>query len=202
MGCFDFGYNISMNILYTYQLNGNLAYLPRLFTHIQAISAQMTTKPLLLDLGASCHSSLWHCDVTEGRSMLIVLDAMGYHGANIVNLLTTTSYLKLKDQVTLALVDENAPQQIMNTTLAIKPIPVTNTSLKICITPTDTTGWRDGWLHFGKIAGDEIGIVQIDGDTIHHSITKIPANTAPNPIISGVVDFVLAEARLYQNKKK
>lgn len=202
MGCFDFRYNVDMNILYTYQLNGNLAYLPRLFTHIQAISAQMTTKPLLLDLGGSCQSSAWHCDVTEGRSTLIVLDAMGYHGANIVNLLTPTSYLKLKDQVSLALVDENLPQWVQDTTLAIAPVLITGRTLNICLTPGDITGWRNGWLYLGKIASDELGIVQIDEGTIHHHSEKIPANTIPNPTISGVVDFVLAEARLYQNKKK
>ncbi len=191
-----------MNILYTYQLNGNLAYLPRLFTHIQAISAQMTTKPLLLDLGASCHSSAWHCEATEGRSMLIALDAMGYHGANVAEFLTPTSYLKLKDQVSLALVDENSPQMVMNTALAIAPMQMTNSPLKICLSPSDITGWRDGWLHLGKIDSEELGIVQLDGETIHHRIEKIPANTSPNPTISGVIDFVLAEADFYRKKNR
>lgn len=201
MGCFDFRYNVSMNILYTYQLNGNLAYLPRLFTHIQAISAQMTTKPLLLDLGACCHPSEWHCEITEGRSMLIVLDAMGYHGASVAGLLSPASYAKLKDQVSLALVNESEPHPIKNATLSIMPIPTDTTSFNICLIPSDTTGWRDGWLHLGKIASDELGIVQIDGDTIHHRIEKIATNTTPNPTISGVVDFVLAEAKLYREKK-
>ena len=51
------------------------------------------------------------------------------------------------------------------------------------------------------IARDEIGIVQIDGDKISHQTEKILANTIPDPTISGVVDFVLAEARLYGDKK-
>ncbi|HRF98237.1 MAG TPA: hypothetical protein PLZ51_23680, partial [Aggregatilineales bacterium] len=69
--------------------------------------------------------------------------------------------------------------------------------LKICLTPTDKTGMVDEWLYLGKIASDEIGIVQVDEGIIRHRIEKIPAKTSPNATISGVVDFVLAEARYY-----
>lgn len=189
-----------MNIIYTYQLNGNLTYLPRLFTHIQSISAQMTAKPLLLDLGGLCNPNVWHCDVTEGRSMLIVLDAMGYHAVNCVHLLTPTSYAKIKDQITLSLVDET-PQQMKNVMFATQLALLSDENLKICLTPTHTTHWDMGWLHLGKIASDEVGIVQLDGDTIQYRNEKTLTNTIPNPTISGVVDFVLAEANLYRKKK-
>ncbi|MCU0480432.1 MAG: hypothetical protein MUE54_04380 [Anaerolineae bacterium] len=189
-----------MTILYTYQLNGNLAYLPRLFTYLREISAQLPTKPLLLDLGGSCTPDVWHCDVTEGRSTLIVLDAMGYHAVNYASLLTPASYAKVKDQVAMALVADE-PQQVKNTYLATQPAPLSDEHLKICLTPSHITHWNMGWLHLGKIASDELGIVQLDGDTIQHQVIQIPPNTAPNPTISGVVDFVLAEANLYRKKK-
>jgi hypothetical protein len=189
-----------MNILYTYQLNGNLAYLPRLFTYLREISAQFTQKPLLLDLGASCTPDVWHCDITEGRSTLIVLDAMGYDAVNVANLLTPASYAKIKDQLVVALVDDT-PQRVKNTIFATKPASLSDDNIKICLTPADRTYWDAGWLHLGKIANDAVGIVQLDGDIIRHRVANIPLNTTPNPTISGVVDFVLAEAGLYRKKK-
>ncbi|MDX2075011.1 MAG: hypothetical protein SFZ02_01160 [bacterium] len=191
-----------MDILYTHQLNGNLAYLPRLFTHIKQISTQLTHKPLLLDLGGACAPTEWHCEVTEGRSALIVLDAMGYHAVTITDTLTSASYDKLKDQVAMALVDETSTPIVMGALLSCSPRLIPDAPmLKICLTPADKTGVVDDWLYLSAIASDEIGIVQFDEGIIQHRIEKIPTKTPPNATISGVVDFVLAEARYYQSKK-
>ncbi len=192
-----------MNIIYTHQLTGNLAHLPRLFTHIRQISAQMPTKPLLIDLGGACSPTQWHCEITEGRSALIVLDAMGYHGANVADMLTPHSYAKLKDQVALALVDETGSAVVKDVLMAVSPYTQEDDtpSLKICLTAGDKTGFVGDWLYLTSIASDEVGIVQIDGDVVHHRIEKILASTPSDPTISGVVDFVLAEARFYQSKK-
>ncbi|MDZ4670629.1 MAG: hypothetical protein SH821_07145 [Phototrophicales bacterium] len=192
-----------MNIIYTHQLNGNLTHFPRLFTHIRHISAQMPTKPLLLDLGGSCSPTQWHCETTEGRSVLIVLDAMGYHGANVADMLTPHSYAKLKDRVALALVHETQSAVVKDVLMAVSPYAQNGDapSLKICLTAGDKTGFVGDWLHLTKIASDEVGVVQIDGDVVHQRIEKVPATTPSDPTISGVVDFVLAEARFYQSKR-
>src|SRR5690349_16457301 len=64
-------------IIYTYQLRGDLAWLPRLYTFIrqlaQDIEQEYGTKPLLLDLGEACVPESWHCAATDGRSMLLAL---------------------------------------------------------------------------------------------------------------------------------
>ncbi len=191
-----------MNIIYTHHLNGHLDHFPRLFTHIKAISARLSPKPLLLDLGASCHPIQWHCEATDGRSAFIVLDAMGYDAVNTQGLLTSSSYTKLKTQVSMRLVHDAQPHIVNNVVLALSPVSSQGIWMpKICMSASDKTVIRDDWLYLTNIAGDEIGIVQIDGDNIHHQVEKIPANTIPDPTISGVVDLVLAEARLYGNKK-
>lgn len=191
-----------MNIIYTHNLNGHLDHFPRLFTHIKALSARLSPKPLLLDLGRSCHPTQWHCEATDGRSALIVLDAMGYDAVNTHDLLTSSSYDKLKDQVLMKLVHDAQPHIVKNVMLALSPVSSEGVWMpKICLTPSDETVIQGDWLYLTKIAGDEIGIVQIDGDTINHQVEKIPANTIPDPTISGVVDFVLAEAKLYGDKK-
>lgn len=191
-----------MNIIYTHNLNGYLDHFPRLFTHIKAISARLSPKPLLLDLGGSCHPAQWHCEATNGRSALIVLDAMGYDAVNTHGLLTSSSYDKLKDQVLMRLVNDEQPHIIKNVMLALSPVSSEGVWMpKICLTPSDDTLIRDNWLYLTTIAGDEIGIVQIDGDKISHQTEKIPANTIPDPTISGVVDFVSAEAKYYGDKK-
>lgn len=195
-------YNIDMNIIYTHNLNGHLDHFPRLFTHIKAISTRLSPKSLLLDLGGSCHPTQWHCEATNGRSALIVLDAMGYDAVNTYGLLSEQSYAKLKDQVLMKLIQDAQAHIIKNGMLALSPVSSEGVWMpKICLTPSDNTVIQDDWLYLTKIVGDEVGIVQIDGDNISHQIEKIPANTIPDPTISGVVDFVLAEAKLYGDKK-
>lgn len=191
-----------MNIIYTHNLNGHLDHFPRLFTHIKAISAHLSQKPLLLDLGGSCHPTQWHCEATEGRSALIVLDALGYDAVNTHGLLTSSGYVKLKDQVLMKLINDTQPHIIKDVMLAVSPVSSEGIWMpKICLTPSDKTVIQDDWLYLTKIAGDEIGVVQIDGDKISHRLENVPANTIPDPTISGVVDFVLAEAKLYGDKK-
>lgn len=190
-----------MNVIYTYNLSGNITFFPRLFTHVRTLLLHSSPKPLLLDLGGACHPDQWHCKATEGRSALIILDAMGYDAANTYGVLSKASYDKLKEHVIMTLIHDEQPHIVKNVLLALTPISSTGSWMpKICLTPCDSTIIQDGWLHLARIAGDEIGIVQMDSDTMRYRVEKIPANTMPDPIISGVVDLVLAEARLYVNK--
>ncbi|PJF29513.1 MAG: hypothetical protein CUN52_08010 [Phototrophicales bacterium] len=195
-------YNMLMNIIYTHNLNGRLEHFPRLFTYIKRLVGGLSPKPLLLDLGGSCTTDQWHCRATDGRSALIALDAMGYHAVNIYGLLSANSYAKLKDQVLMTLVHDAQVHIINNVVISLSPTPSMGVWMpQVCLAASDSTHMQDDWLYLQKIAGDEVGVVQINGNAIHHSIHKIPANTIPDPTISGVVDFVLAEAKLYRDKK-
>lgn len=133
--------------------------------------------------------------------MLIVLDAMGYHVAHVHDVLTAESRNKLLGQVSMALVDDDNPYTDGELYCATTPHPTDVTGLKICLSPTENTYIGDGWLHLQSIVGDALGIVQIANGVITHHIETIPPKTLPDTTVSGVVDFVLGEARYYQTKR-
>jgi hypothetical protein len=119
----------SLTILYTGNLRGDLALLPRVYSFIKQLRAHYsaeavtlcpddpapanpTGKILLLDLGDSCAPDVWHCAVTGGRSMLVVLDSMGYDAANVSGFLASDARGKLGDLLHVALVDDAYPHEI------------------------------------------------------------------------------------------
>src|SRR5688572_24616875 len=108
-----------ITLLYTHNLRGDLSLLPRLHTFIKQLKAlevddeddvmlclvqPQTRRTLLIDLGGSCAPDVWHCAVTGGRSMLMVLDAMGYAAVSAADL-TPDAREKLADTAQMRLVD-------------------------------------------------------------------------------------------------
>ena len=67
-------------LLYTASLGGRLALLPKLMTRIRQ---ERTGPTLLVDLGRACVEGAWICDATDGRGMLVAMDAMGYDAFHI-----------------------------------------------------------------------------------------------------------------------
>lgn len=67
-------------LLYTASLGGRLSLLPKLMTRIRQ---ERTGPTLLVDLGHSCAEGAWICDATDGRGMLVAMDAMGYDAFHI-----------------------------------------------------------------------------------------------------------------------
>ena len=88
-----------LTILYTHDLRGDLDALPRLYSFLRQLKAHYASEEvvqvcaldpaqppgriLLLDLGESCAPEVWHCQVSGGRSTLVVLDGMGYDAARV-----------------------------------------------------------------------------------------------------------------------
>ncbi len=72
-----------LTLLYTANLRGELAILPRLFSLIRREQQAAPTPAVLLDLGDSCIVESWICEATQGRAPFLVLDSMGYDGAVI-----------------------------------------------------------------------------------------------------------------------
>src|SRR5258708_23856682 len=65
-------------LLYTASLGGRVELLPRLMTRIPQERLAHTGPALLVDLGRSCDGASWICEATDGRGMLVAMDAMGY----------------------------------------------------------------------------------------------------------------------------
>ena len=198
-----------LTLLYTANLHGDLTLLPRLHTFLRQWRGHPAGRVLLLDAGNACDSAVWHCDVTGGRSALLVLDAMGYQAANVVGFLTEAGRQKLAENLlVMALVDETGSWEkdgILVTGTAAAP----HQPHDICIVLTlgDDTNFEENRLHLAEVQAGQVGVVQIgpeDGNGTlalqHAEVMTMPTNTPPDPTIAGTVDFVLEEARYYSRR--
>ncbi len=198
-----------LTIFYTYNLRGDLARLPRLYTFFQHLRQRVATQPLLIDLGNSCAPDVWHCAATEGRSTLIVLDAMGYHAANVIGVVDAAKRDDLRGSLGLGLLDERRswrynipPVQDADIVVAAVPVP----ALKLCIVaaPAAQTTLQNRTLNLASPENNALGMVQLDVSMqtiLHTEILSLPSGLKPDPTISATVDFVEDEARFYQNKR-
>ncbi len=72
-----------LTLLYTANLRGDVALLPRLFSLIRREQRAADAPALLIDLGDTCAVESWLCRATMGRAPVLVLDSMGYDGVVI-----------------------------------------------------------------------------------------------------------------------
>ena len=213
-----------LTILYTAHLRGDLEVLPRLYNFLRQLRAHYSEEVvqvcaddpavapgsvLLLDLGASCDPSVWHCDVTSGRSMLVVLDGMGFNAARVEN--AAGLYEKLGENVRLALVDAASPQMIEDVLLAAEDYAGESEtrpySLQITLSPSDATRLDGRRLSLASVEGGQVGSVtlaQIVGRWVltGQEIHDLPRRILPDPTIAATVEFVLSEARYAQKRRK
>jgi hypothetical protein len=171
---------------------------------------------LLLDLGDSCAPDVWHCAATGGRSTLIALDAMGYHAANVTGLLSVESRARLADNLMeMALVDAEHPWEDGNLIFSTVPSYVRPsadvlaglTRLHISLAADTTTRLVGHLLYLAQVEAGQIGTAYIGGtdsepQLLADAIFDLPANTPPDPTISGTVDFVTNEARFFARKQQ
>lgn len=170
---------------------------------------------LLLDLGDSCAPDVWHCTATSGRSTLIALDAMGYHAANVSGLLSPESRAKLSENMMeMALVDAEHPWEDRGIILSTLPSHVRQSAdmlaglskLHISLAADETTRLVGHVLYLARVDAGQVGTAYIGGldsepQLLADAIFDLPANTPPDPTISGTVDFVTNEARFFARKQ-
>ena len=202
---------LRLTLLYSANIAGDLALLPRLYTFLQQLHPPDRRPTLLLDLGRSCSADIPHCRETGGRSTLIVLDGMAYHAANIAGAIDRANRNKLAAIVTMGLVDE------MNDWLYHRP-PVRDPSirvtlrprgdqarLQIVLAPAERTRFERTALFLEEVGAGQVGeaVVDLQGEPalLSARVHKMPPETPPNPSIAGTVEFVEAEARLLAKKR-
>lgn len=201
---------LSLALLYTANIAGDLALLPRLFTFLQRLKSALGQPALLLDLGGSCADSAWHCRETGGRSTLIALDGMGYHAANVAGGIDRVQRDKLAPQVTLGLVDTGrdwlhrpppAADQAIRVTLAPR---VNSDRLQICLAPAEATRIEGKIVYLGAVSAGQVGeaVLKLRGEPalVAARLHEMPPDTPPNPSIAGTVEFVEQEARLFDRR--
>ena len=212
----------NLHILYTANLRGDIELLPRLHTFIRQLRSlplddenevmlcmvePVQTRWLLLDLGKACDPAVWHCAATGGRSMLIALDAMGYHAANVEGMLSLESRERLSGNLmSMALVDAERGWQGGDVTVEISRGGLqTRPYSHIELSPSVTTHVDGHRLYLAEVQAGQVGqaVVSFAAGKPHlisATIHEVSSTTAPDPTISGTVDFILGEARFFQGR--
>jgi hypothetical protein len=167
-------------------------------------------RTLVLDLGNSCAQGVWHCDATDGRSTLIVLDAMGYGAANVSGFLTAEGRAKLEGSVSVALVDamhtwQDGDVLVTNGSRRGEP-PSQPYSLHIALTPATSTRLEGSTLYLASVEAGQVGMAQVANaggkpSLAAREVFDLPRSTLPDPTITATVEFVVSEARQYEKKK-
>lgn len=196
---------LTLTLLYTANIAGDLVRLPRLYTFLQRLKTAAREPVLLLDLGGSCADDVSHCRETGGRSTLIVLDGMGYDAANVAGALDRENCGKLAEQVTLALVDEGSDWLYQTAPVSFPAIRFTlcpqdeAAHLQAVMRPAESTRIEGNALFLQAVSAGQVGeaVVELQGapHLILAHVHEMPPNTPPNPSIAGTVEFVEAEAR-------
>ena len=203
---------LSLTLLYTGKLGGDLALLPRLFTFIQQLKADAHQPALSLDMGGSCSDNVWHCRETGGRSTLIALDAMGYHAANVAGTLDDRDLEKLAEQITMGLVDARRDwlyhvPPVRDESISVRLRARDDAAgLQIALSPAERTTMEGNAIHLCAVCAGQVGEALLDlrdapaliGARIH----RMPPDTPPNPSIAGTVEFIEQEARLLARKRQ
>lgn len=196
----------ALNLLYSCDLRGDLALLPRLYSLIARLKSGTDAPTLLLDLGNACSDAAWHCRETGGRSMLIALDAMGCDAANAAGMAAEEREL-LRGQVTVALIDEKTQwrRDIGGKRIGLALSPRADADLTICLARSSRTELNGSILRLRRVKGAELGQAVIDisaSPRIVSSTTHAVTRDLPqNPSIAAAVSFIESEARLFQRKR-
>lgn len=188
-----------LTLFYTANIRGDLNALPRMQTFIRSLMRDVSGRKLLLDLGRSCAPDVWPCGVTEGRSTLLVLDAMGYYAANIQGMLTPASREKLAGQVMLHLIDDDHPHKDEDITFTTQA--TIDAAFCLVLTPAQETQLQGNTLYLAEVTHKQVGVVRLKASELSHSIHTLPDDVKPEPTISGAVDFVTGEARYFEKRQ-
>ena len=197
---------LSLTLLYTSHLGGDIRLLPRLYTFIQRLKPARRQGVLLFDLGHACADEVWHCRLTQGRSMLIALDGMGFHAANAAGV----DGRQVEAQMTMGLVDDVQdwsyhipPIRDRSITATVGPTD-SAARLQICLSAADETRIQGNVLYLGDVRARQVGRVCLDLHSapriIASGVHDMPSGTLPNPSLAATVEFVESEARYLQKK--
>lgn len=196
----------SLIVFYTGGLGGDLAVLPRLHTFIRQLRARASAavpgaRILLLDQGGACAPDVWHCAVTDGRSALVALDGMGVDAAHNDGYAPPDVQDRLGATVNIAVVTSGHPfirDEVVVCVDDAPPAPLT-----IDLRPAGRSFLADGVLRLERVVRGQVGEVRLEaGRLVEAAVHHLPPGLPPDPTISGIVDFILAEARLAQKRRE
>jgi hypothetical protein len=193
----------TLTVLYTHDLRGDIHALPRFATLIQHARAQ-AERVVCVDLGGACDPSAWHCDVTGGRSMLAALDGCGYAAAYTDSLTPEGRVVLNKAILSMQMVDDAHPARVGGMAYQTRRQSDSAADVTLYLRPAEITAFEGDLLTLAAIPRLHLGIMTVDiaaRDIVHRETVPLTPHTRPDATISGVVDFILSEARLYQKRQ-
>lgn len=195
---------MTLTLLYTHNLHGEIHALPRLATLMRRARAEFG-RVACVDLGGACHPSVWHCEVTGGRSMLAALDGCGYVAAHADGLTPQGRAGLDKAIFSMHMVDDDHPARVGTTSYRSIPVADPEAALTVLLRPAESTRLDGTLLSLAAIPRLHLGVVTVDiaaGVILKTDALTLTPDTRPDATLSGVVDFILGEARLFQKRQQ
>lgn len=196
-----------VSLLFTQNLHGDLRFLPRLSRVLMHLRIE-DRRSYTVDLGNSCAPDVWHCEATDGRSMLIALDGINYSAANAEGLAEHARPQLSRSLVTLKAVSAAHPDWIervaLVSTLPDEAIP--GAEMTLVIKPQLEARVTGTMIEFPAVERYRIGRLRVRTDTVPFELVSVetfdvPPTTPPDPVVSGMIDFIEGEARHYQKRR-
>lgn len=196
-----------VSLLFTQNLHGDLRFLPRLSRLLMELRIE-DRRSYTVDLGNFCAPEVWHCKATEGRSMLIALDGLNYSAANVEGLAEHVRLQLSRSLVSLKAVSAGDTAWIERVALvtAVPETPIAGAEMTLVIKPRLEARVTGTTIEFPAIERHRIGRLRIRIDSAPFELVSVemfdvPAMTPPDPVISGMIDFIEGEARHYQKRQ-
>lgn len=199
----------TLTILYTQHIGGDLALLPHLYSFLQILKQEHDPKALLLDIGDACTDDVWHCEVTNGRSTVIVLDAMGYHAVNVSDYMPDSQRDSLKTDVSVGLITARHMWRyfvppVRNDDIVIAGQATPAMTLCIVTAPHEATLLDSRMLFLKTVAKAEVGLVKVDMQSLvilEQDVFVMPKGMKPDATIAASVELVEEEAEFIQKRR-
>jgi len=197
-----------LHLIYTHDLASDWARLPRLYSALQQVEQQQGIKALRLNLGTACERTIWHCEATQGRSMPMAFDLMGYHAVDVTGM-PEASRFKLKGVVTLGLVDARHTWRynvagVNDETVVVASEPTPAMGLCIVLHPSDETHLTDGILFLKPAPPNHVGYAHIDLTVqprlVQTAVLPLDTRARPDPTITAALELIEEEARFFQRR--
>jgi hypothetical protein len=194
-----------LTLFYTGGLRGDLALLPRLYTFLRALRAELVAageRTLLFDIGEACAPGVWHCDATGGRSALLALDAFGCDAARVDGLSAADRAKLDANLLRLFPVDAAHPWRMGDLCACADGGVDTDNALCVVLAAGAATALTGRTLRLAGVRAGEIGVARVGPGAalLAASVHEMPAGTLPDATLTAVVDFVLEEARRYSQR--
>ena len=198
-----------LTILYTQNIRGDLQLLPRLYTFLQQLKREYDPTALLLDTGDACVDDVWHCEASQGRSTVIVMDGMGYHAVNVSGFMGDSERDSLKGAISTGLVTARhmwryfvPPVRDEDIVIAGQATP----AMKLCViaAPAEENRLENRMLHLKSVNKGEVGLVKADMKEmtiLEANSFTMPEKIKPDATIAASVELVEEEARFTQKRR-